>query len=44
VKRLVYFEHAEKDEPPDVLEPLEGETVKAFFRQQATDIGRSWLE
>ena len=44
VKRLVYFERAEQDEPPDMLEPLEWEMVKAFFRQQAADIGRGWLE
>ena len=44
VKRLVYFERAEKDEPPDMIEPLEWESVKAFFRQQAADIGRDWLK
>ncbi len=44
VKRLVYFERAEQDEPPDMLEPLEWEAVKAFFRQQAADIGSDWLK
>jgi hypothetical protein len=44
VKRLVYFERAEQDEPPDMLEPLDWETVKAFFRQQAADIGSDWLK
>ena len=44
VKRLVYFELAEQDEPPDMLERLEWETVKTFFRRQAADIGGEWLK
>jgi hypothetical protein len=43
VKRLVYFERAEQDEPPLLLEPVDWEVVKAFFRQQAADIGRNWI-
>ena len=44
VKRLVYFERAELDEPPLLLEMVAWETVKAYFRQQAEDIGRNWIE
>ena len=44
VKRLVYFKRAEQDEPPPLLEPVDWETVKAFFRRQAAEIGRQWIE
>ncbi|MFH2103417.1 MAG: nucleotidyl transferase AbiEii/AbiGii toxin family protein [Chloroflexota bacterium] len=44
VKRLVYFERAEQDEPPPLLEPAGWETVKAFFQHQAADIGQNWIE
>lgn len=43
VKRLAYFESAEQDEPPPLLEKVAWETVKAYFRQQARDIGRHWI-
>ena len=43
VKRLVYFERAELDEPPLLLETVAWETVKAYFRQQAEGIGRNWI-
>ena len=43
VKRLVYFERAEQDAPLPLLEPVEWQTVKDFFRQQAADIGRGWI-
>lgn len=43
VKRLVYFERAEQDEPPPLLKKVAWETVKAYFRQQAEEIGRNWI-
>jgi len=43
VKRLAYFKSAEQDEPPPLLEKVTWETVKAYFRQQARDIGRHWI-
>jgi hypothetical protein len=44
VKRLVYFELAEQDAPLPLLEAVEWQTVKDFFRQQAADIGGDWIE
>jgi hypothetical protein len=43
VKRLVYFERAEQDELPPLLKKVAWETIKAFFRQQAEQIGRHWI-
>ncbi len=43
VKRLVYFENAEADADPILLQPVLWEDVKKFFIQQAREIGRSWL-
>ena len=43
VKRLVFFERAEEEEPPSLLEEVSWETVKMFFRQQAVKLGKSWL-
>ena len=43
VKRLTYFEAAEQDAPPLLLEPVAWETVKEYFRKQAALIGRAWI-
>ncbi len=43
VKRLAFFDRAEQEEPPLMLEDTAWETVKAFFRQQAISLGKSWL-
>ena len=43
VKRLVYFENAEADVDPVFLQPVSWASVKAFFIQQAREIGSSWL-
>jgi hypothetical protein len=43
VKRLVFFERAEQEEPLPLIEEVAWETVKAFFRQQAAQLGQSWL-
>ncbi len=41
---LVYFERAERETSLPLLEPVEWEIVKAWFRQQAQELGRRWLE
>jgi hypothetical protein len=43
VKHMVFFERAEQEEMPVLLEPIDWSTVKAFFIQQANDFGKSWL-
>ena len=43
LKRLVYFENAEQDMDPILLQPVAWQTVKDFFIVQAAQIGRSWL-
>ena len=43
-RHMVYFDRAEQEEPPPLLEAVDWETVKAFFRQQALALGRGWLE
>lgn len=44
VKRLVYFESAEQDVDPTLLQPAAWQTVKEYFTSQAAQIGRGWLE
>lgn len=43
VKRLAYFERAGQEEALPLIEEVAWETVKAFFRQQAAILGKSWL-
>lgn len=43
VKRLAYFERAEQEEPLSLIQKVSWERVKNFFRQQAKEVGRSWL-
>ena len=43
VKRLVYFENAESEIDPVLLQPVSWPAVKAFFIQQAKEIGLNWL-
>lgn len=43
-RRLVYFERAEMEEPLPLLRPISWQQVKAFFREQAIQLGRGWLE
>ncbi len=42
-KRLAFFERAEQEEPPSLIEEVSWETVKTFFRQQTAGLGKSWL-
>ncbi len=44
VKRLVYFENAEADGDPLLLEKVTWQAVKAYFVTQAAQIGHNWLE
>lgn len=43
VKHMVYFERAEQETPPQMIEAVDWETVKAWFRKQAKEIGSGWL-
>jgi len=43
VKRLVYFENAETDMDPVLLQAITWQDVKEFFIQQAKAIGSNWL-
>lgn len=43
VKRLPFFERADQEDAPLLLQDVPWETVKTFFRQQAAALGKSWL-
>ena len=43
VKRLAFFERADQEEPLLLLQDVQWNTVKEYFRQQAVILGRSWL-
>ena len=43
-KRLIYFENADKESEPSLLENVSWQTVKEYFIQQAKEIEQSWLE
>lgn len=43
VKHMAYFERAEQETPPRMLEAVDWETVKDWFRKQAKELGSSWL-
>ena len=42
-RHMVYFERAERETPIPLLEVIEWDTVKAWFRQQAIELEKSWL-
>lgn len=44
VKHLVYFERAEQEAPVPLIEDVSWEDVKTFFRDQASTIGKDWLQ
>jgi len=44
VKRLTYFENAEQDLDPILLQPVSWALVKKYFVEQAKDIGQGWLK
>jgi hypothetical protein len=43
-RHLAYFDRAEQESPVPLIEQVEWDTVKDWFRQQARDIGNSWLK
>jgi hypothetical protein len=42
-RHMVYFERAEHETPVPLIENVEWETVKGWFRQEAQNLGRGWL-
>ena len=44
VKHLVYFERAEQEAPVPLIEEVSWQDVKAYFRAQASKIGKDWLQ
>lgn len=44
VKRMVFFESAEAESDPVLLQPVTWQTVKDYFIGQAKEIEQSWLE
>jgi len=42
-RHMVYFDRAEQETPTPLIEAVEWETVKDWFRKQAKEIGSSWL-
>jgi len=43
VRHMVYFDRAEQETPTPLIEVVEWEIVKDWFRKQAKEIGNSWL-
>ena len=43
VKRLVFFDRADQEAAPVLLNEVSWETVKSYFRAQAIAIGKNWL-
>jgi len=44
VKRLVFFERADQEQALPLIQDVPWNTVKEFFRQQAVELGKSWLQ
>jgi len=44
IKRLVYFESAEAEADPPLLEPVTWQAVKEYFILQAKESGQDWLQ
>jgi predicted nucleotidyltransferase component of viral defense system len=44
IKRLVYFDTAENEFDPRLLQPVTWQTVKEYFVLQAKEIGQDWLQ
>jgi hypothetical protein len=44
VKRLPFFERAEQEESLPLLVDVPWENIKAFFRQQAIELSRDWID
>lgn len=44
VKRLAFFENAENEADPPLLEPVTWQTVKEYFILQVKELGQDWLQ
>lgn len=44
MRHMVYFERAEQETPVPLIKFVEWDAVKDWFRKQAKEIGKSWLE
>lgn len=44
VKRLVYFENADAEADPSMLQHIDWSTLKKYFIKQAREIEQSWLK
>jgi hypothetical protein len=44
VKRLAFFDIADQEAQPTLLQEVAWDTVKTFFRKQAVEIGRRWIK
>jgi hypothetical protein len=42
-RHMVYFDRAKQEKPVPLIDNADWKTVKDWFRQQAKDIGNSWL-
>jgi len=43
-KRLAFFDIADQEAQPTLLQEVAWDTVKTYFRKQAVEIGRRWIE
>ncbi len=43
VKRLIFFENADNESDPPLLQPVTWQAVKEYFILQAKEIGQGWL-
>ena len=43
VRYMAYFDRADQEAEPVLLQRMDWEAIKAFFRAQARQIGRGWL-
>lgn len=43
-RHMVYFERAERESPVPLIEEVDWETVKTWFRQQTIELEKSWLK
>jgi hypothetical protein len=44
IKRLVFFDSAERETDPPLLQPIKWQTIKQYFILQAKEIGQNWIQ
>jgi len=44
VKRIAFFDVADQEAQPILIQDVPWETVKSYFRNHAVEIGRRWIE